>query len=390
MVFLRPVLALILCSVAGNWSAAAEPLDLAPQEGILLLRGGRLLRGTIVRAGMKYYVTVPHGEIRVPAGEVELVCRTLQEAYRIKQDAIRDGDIAAHLDLADWCVRNKLHGFALQQLAVARALRPGDPRIALLERRLHLAMHPVSTPASASGSPIPRTSNDELDELVNKLPEGTVETFTTTVQPLLLNRCSRSGCHGPRSKKTFRLEHLPGGRPLTRRITQRNLETLLKYVDREDPSQSSLLTRPLNAHGGGGEVPFAARDAAKYQQLVQWVERLTAPQPERQPPTVGAVSAPLLQNVGESSGAQRPSRGPFGNRRERTAHAEGSRDGILPLHKSTKEHSELQFGAPARTRTTDPFDPDVFNRKYGTAPAPKEPAPPDGGEEDESDGASPQ
>jgi len=356
--------------------SAGQMLDIAPREGILVLRNGGVLSGKITQAGMRFYVTVERGEIRVAQRDVEMVCRDLNEAYRRKASALRADDATSHIDLAEWCVRHRLHEEAGGQLDLARRLASHHPRIALVERRLQLSLHPVETPTSAAALLPARTTNDKLDQLVRSLPAGTVETFTTTVQPLLLNSCATSGCHGPRAANKLRLEHLASGRPLTRRITQRNLDAVLKCVDQEEPAQSGLLTMPLENHAGGTEPLFSARDVAKYQQLVDWVNQVSHSKRNRRPHSVRDARSPrrqaignvrsrgplpghlIQQGAGDLAAAESPQQQATSVREETQATAEGSKDG-----------RRIQFGAPQpELQAADPFDPAVFNRAYGTAP----------------------
>ena len=71
--------------------------------------------------------------------------------------------------------------------------------------------------------------------MVRSLPPGVVETFTQSVQPVLMNHCATGGCHAPQSETGLRLFRVPTGKQASRRITQRNLYSVLPFVDRDNP-----------------------------------------------------------------------------------------------------------------------------------------------------------
>jgi hypothetical protein len=231
--------------------------------------------------------------------------------------------------------------------------------IGVLERRLKMAMEPPS-PRPPPAKPIcPAPSAEELDRLVRGMPPGSVKTFTETIQPLLMNRCAASACHGPRSESGFRLVRIPSGRPPGRRLTQRNLHAVLPWVDREDPAASRLLTTPIRPHGTAKTAVFTNHQIAQYKRMVDWVYRVArVPTPElpatvapkEQPPVRAMpaesrerdlppqdVSAPSDQQSGADSGQQKPP----------------------VLGPSVQRGAPLPVFVPV-----DPFDPEIFNRRF--------------------------
>ncbi len=254
---------------------AVPPLDIAPKEGMLLLKNGRVIEGKITRDGDRYYVALPSGEIRIKAANVEVLCRGLDECYRYRRSRLEPSNITHHLELAQWCVQRGLLGYAAQELAVAVEINPQHPRIPLLERRLFLArQEPKPKPSDASTSEAGNLK-EELDRLVRSLPRRGVEQFTATIQPILQNSCSTAACHGPQSKSKFRLQRISNGRIISQRVTQRNLQATLQMILRNAPSQSPLLTEPVKPHGTAKNAIFTSREIARYKQLVDWVQLIS-------------------------------------------------------------------------------------------------------------------
>lgn len=372
----------LLIMTAAAWllaaSALAEPLQIAPQQGLLLLRSGGVLQGKIARSGDHFYVALKDGEIRVKAADVELFAHDLDEAYRLKHAALV-GDAAGHLELAGWCLNNNLLGYAAREILSAREANPKHPEIPLLERRLQLAVQPVHWP-KFGGLPAVHNAPEELDALVSRLPGGTIETYTSTIQPLLVNRCATGGCHGPGSTNRFHLERPAAGRLPTRRVTQRNLQATVRMINLADPAASPLLTQPSGAHGTAREAIFTMHDEHAYEQLARWVEAVTRREQPPQPASVDQTSAPLLQTIApRGAGRQRaPHVTPAGMATNAgpAAAAEAppsdsqqddTQQGIAEPAKTTDDKSDdAKDGQRERKRSDDPFDPEIFNRRYGT------------------------
>ncbi len=161
---------------------------------MVFLTNGQALVGKVTRAGDYLYVVVPNGEIRLRRQEVELFCRSFDEGYQLKKSAVPRGEITGHLDLADWCVRHHLFGYAAEQLAAARQLDPAHLRIGLIERRLEAARERKIEESTATEAAPNGPSLEELDRMIRALPAGVVDQFANTVQPMLLNNCTATGC----------------------------------------------------------------------------------------------------------------------------------------------------------------------------------------------------
>jgi len=378
---LRQLLTTLVVLGTISVSAGGEDAPL-PSDGprnLLVLRNGRIVSGRVSRVGDFYYVALPNGEIRVKATDVDFSCQTIDEAYRRKQAAIKQGDAEGHLRLAHWCQRHQLLGAAAAELADAIDVDPDHPLIPVLQRRLRAALRPPPTPAPSQrpeqeqGSQPP--SLDDLDRLVRIMPAGTVETFTQTIQPLLVNSCTTVGCHGPGSASEFRMERIPHGRPPSRRTTQRNLHSVMQWVDRKNPSASKLLVKPGLPHGNTDQPPFTGRQAAQqYQLLVDWMARVTG-QREKEahaPDTTASKADPSVQT--------NPTTGPLGDSVPPSIPRLLGETGEFkkvppPQAKPTaapaaateliRPSSNVKRGAPLRRFVpTDPFDPEIFNRRF--------------------------
>ncbi|MGE0607148.1 MAG: hypothetical protein AB7O62_08655 [Pirellulales bacterium] len=385
--------ALLVVATLASATLAEERLGSTQREGILLLNNGEALAGRVALIGDQYYVTQNGAEFRVKTGDAQFFCRDLDEAYERQSQAIAAGKVTGHIALAEWCLRQQLHGYAALELEEILSLEPRHPKLPLLERRLRLAVSgPAKPPENQPASLAP--SNADLDGMVRSLPPGAVETFTTTVQPLLLNHCATAGCHGPTAEDELRLGKAPPGYPLTRRLTQRNLASAIKLLDREQPDQSPLLLMARQAHGTAKSAPLGDRDIGPLRQLDYWIRRVAsrpaqaaaanvpspAPllqvresiqlpgQPSPDEPDASDPLAPAGQEyetaedepVDEDDEANAQ---PTAETSEEASASSSTDDGPT---KSARRRKPPQRGRAITTFTPiDPFDPEIFNRQYG-------------------------
>lgn len=366
MSFLRGALALCILTLADAMAAAAEPLG--PSASVVVLRNGEVFQGQVEKLGEQYVVSLVAGaKVHLPAADVDLHCRNLDEAYCKKRDYISPDDARKHLDLAEWCLRQGLKRRAADELSAALAADPEEPRIAPFEKRLResLAAPPTAKPTLNVSTP---AKADELELAIRSVPPSAVERFTNSVQPLLLNRCSTSRCHGTTSKSSFKLLRPAAGDTITRRYTQRNLHAVLQLIDRAAPEASPLLTSPRGVHGNTTSPVFSQREERQYEQLVQWVKL--------------AVEAPASRNVAKASSSEAR---PF-----HVADAHAYRTYLKPPLATSETTSKPKSQSDDEPRKTaaksaegrksvspfpapppasqpvsqDPFDPELFNRRF--------------------------
>jgi len=365
---------LIVCGVFTAPVRAEEPPAAAApaQEGMLLLRNGQVLRGKITPAGDYYFVTLPMGEIRLRTDQVELQAPDLEACYQHKRAAIDPSKVKERQDLAQWCILQEMYDNAAHELAEAATLDGKNPRTALIERQLALAREQPARrqPSLVSRPHVP--SNEDLDRLIRGMPPGSVETFSSTIQPLLLNTCSTSGCHGSHTQGEFKLVRVQMGKGANRRLTQRNLHSVLQMIDREDPPGSRLLTAPIGPHGETGAPIFTSKQAVQYRQLVHWVSRVAQVSESDQPASVERPDDKLLQRVPMRQWSDLPA--PVGKNPPGNPPADaGVREttGPRPIDPAAQPAATQppaaaapRGGKKAPAATVDPFDPEAFNRRF--------------------------
>lgn len=343
---------------------AGSPPAADNEESILVLLSGEVIRGRVSHLDDRYLVALPTGRIFVPMSNVELVCKDLEEAYQLRRSRMGQGQAQDHAALAQWCQRQGLNDRAEEELSVARQLDADHPMVGLVERRLRVLREPLGATGGGEKEAGLEPTPQQLEDFAAGLPTGTVEAFTRVVQPLLLNRCATAGCHNSRSGNDFCLERTRPGVPLGRTSTHRNLLATLKLVDATVPDQCELLRPKKCPHRLQTEATLSLSRTGQYRFLVAWVTLLTQQQ------SFASSSAPAATPAGPPPTIQT---GPA---------VTPSSEAILPSSASGTVSDSLKasFDAlsgrevPAAPQVmpaqplgaTDPFDPEIFNRRYGT------------------------
>ena len=342
-----------------------------PHNGVLVLRNGNVVAGQIAYSGDAYLVSLPgDGEIRLTAEHVKFECRDLEEAYDLQLAAMTPHDANSHLRLASWCLRQGLHSHASEQLRSARALDEDHPVLDRLQRQLELTQQPVTTNGIAAESSW-QASKQALDNEIAELPHGTVEVYTGSVQPLLLNSCAATNCHGARSQTGFQLRRNPWRGGMTRPFTLRNLAVTLEYVNRKQAEKSRILKHARQPHGENTKGAHWQFDDQKFELLRDWVFR-AAGTVVVQPQSFQLPDPQLAQRVQISpeiprrtTDGQRPSIPQRPIMRPRRLTIVGSNAAV---GSSVVGGDDLPNTAADTFRAQDSFDAEIFNRRFHGAP----------------------
>jgi hypothetical protein len=275
------------------------------------------------------------GEARVPAADVVAVFGSLQAAYEYKRSTL-DDSFAARMELVQWCLQHDMPARAADQLLAAERLFGRNSQLESVHRRLLATAHERRS-AGEMAEQTASIAKVSFEEELSELPGHTVDSFTATVQPLLLNRCASGGCHNMRGTSDFILMRPFVGQAMTRRMTERNLQATLAYVNRTQPLESPLLAKAVVPHGGAESAAIDEREQKQHELLTDWVRSLASRHSPVAPSTVAPANELLYQS------GQVPSE-------EATVPAPGT-----PNVRHSKEIAE-PIG--------DPFDPAVFNQRY--------------------------
>lgn len=360
----------LLIAFLPMWIAAEEEAsDVGsphPATGLLVLKSGRIVEGTLSQNAGGFVVEKSRGSMLIPFEQVQLRASDLRDAYQKLRKTFPEQSAEAHVALARWCLTYQLFDECRAELRAALTTQPDHREARSMLRRLDEVLHPEEPTHLTLPKPEPRTEDGfqtpKATSLAGLSRESARE-FVTRIQPILLNNCGNAGCHGNGRDTGYRLTHRALGRSGHRVFAERNLAQTLAFVDARHPETSPLLVVLVGNHGRGGQPVFQGRRAADQQKTLQkWVFDVAA---ELQAgPSVTADNPSSLRPLGPTLGEATPSSG-------------------APRPAATQSVGELRFDAERRNeeKTADPgsghddlleailrderpdaFDPEIFNR----------------------------
>jgi hypothetical protein len=166
----------------------------------------------------------------------------------------------------------------MEQAKKALELQPKHAEAQQLVKQLEAALRETPSPAEPAPSPIIQAHATHPVATVDVNNE-TLITFTTKVQPILMNTCA--SCHSTGRGGNFSLERVSGG--TQKAVTQRNLAKVLTYIDHQRPAISPLLVMAITNHAKmahQSKPPLNGRDAPAFQVLQSWIEGTIAGNPQ--------------------------------------------------------------------------------------------------------------
>ena len=124
---------LLMASAAA--SACAEPP--VPGERVLLLRTGRVVQGRLRQISTGWLVSAKHGHVVIPFDQVRLDADDIEEVYlSLRLQLLRNPTVGSHLNLADWCLSQKLLRKASLEVRSAIERDPANETARLMLKRL--------------------------------------------------------------------------------------------------------------------------------------------------------------------------------------------------------------------------------------------------------------
>ncbi len=364
--FLWARLAAATLALLSAWPAVAE---------VVLLHNGAVFEGAVERTADAVVVEGDGSYVRLRAADVAMVAESPVAAYEWKRGQMGKGGLTAidHLELADWALQSRLWPQAARELLDARQLTPGSPRLQLLERRLDEALRIAAVAEAPVQQPErPQPASIETDPgpaARATLPEGALEQFTRRIQPVLLNGCATSGCHGADPVGGFALDVAPLRGYGDIRSTQRNLQLTLQLINLTQPGESKLLTMARGPHAGVTPISGQRREDI-LQRLAAWIDDIAVynapPTPEAAPgaapPVATAAPSTAFQSLSQPAETMSPPENPA---LEGSAEVSAEPDWEAIVAAANAKPAEVKRGVVLeRVGPRDEFDPAVFNTRY--------------------------
>ena len=322
-------LGILPCAI--GWSQSTLPPD---TTRIVLLSSGKLLEGVVTRDATSFHIRYASGKITIPKERVACVARSKQEAYTFQRRNLAAADIEGHIQLADWCMDQRLLTCAETQLSTIRRLygsQPNKSALRKLDKRLEF-LHDIKERKAGGETKVGvgtarLVRHQEVVTAKADIPQTALAEFTRQVQPLLLNTCATANCHDRVQPGKMLLSRPFYGSAFNKRLTERNLAAVLEHVNFVDPKASPLLGTIARPHGSAPRAIFGADalDRQHARKLTSWIELVT----------------------GKSFVLQGPANGDA--KRD---------DAFADIKPTAAEHALPSF---AESNSSDPFDPGPFN-----------------------------
>jgi hypothetical protein len=276
-----------LIQALAGWAAIAAA-EQAP--GVLVLRNGNVIEGTVRKSGAYYRVDRTNASLQIPADQVEMLCASLDEAYESRRRTRAGTTADSHLELARWCLRHNLLEHASRELAEARAVDGRHPDLSAVQLQIRQLLEMKARDGGASSEASP--SLGEAPAASKKLPatpfEISVEAqarFVRNIQPMLIHSCATGGCHLRGGGQRFEIDRwalVGNGNAM---LVRKNLAATLSMVMKDNPSSSPLVARAAIAHGAGTGAASQPLDARQMKILREWLDDACGVKPVELEPT---------------------------------------------------------------------------------------------------------
>jgi hypothetical protein len=335
-----------------------------PRAQVVVLRNGSVIQGRVEESRDRLIVSNgPWYVVRVPVADVDFVAPDWAAAYRTRRARLAEGDFQQHLQLAQWCLRHDLDRFAGDELLHLAHLDPHHSSVKGLEQQLRRrANDEPSRPGSAVEPMLPRrrdhrsprrSSLEPTGDELPLVPAEALAEFTRSIQPLLLNRCGQTTCHGSAGRSRFYLQRLTASGDVRRALTLRNLREAIAQIDATQPDKSPLLAQAIRPHASFQRAPLGPHDSRQYERLLEWVTWVTNGEPVTttvadDPLAAPAETAVSAANSGVPAAPRlKPAPAPPGT---------NAATGVEPAESSTD--------TAATATDIDPYDPAEFNARF--------------------------
>ena len=355
--------------------------SIVPQQSedrpCVLLKNDNVLFGVAEQVGEFVVVrTGEAGEIQLSRSAVACWADSIRNLYRYRVDHRTNGDVTVHLRDARWCLRYDLFDLAAAELRLVRQIDPDNTQADSIEAQLRRQVAPPAQPSAATAAATvdSHSVGTQAEPVSDPVDPATLRRFASHIQPMLINRCG--SCH---QSTTLSSENgwaitLPArGSRASAEMTHANLASTLEFLDLDVPEASRLLLKATEAHGGVA-APLNSRNAKAIRSFEYWI--------------LTATTAMARKRDHRRVASRKPTPEKFGPREiaERRGADEELRIDDLPANAHTnvgpgeaeafvaeRETMKLQVGSsgsqsdegPRRLpEVANPFDPDLFNRRF--------------------------
>ena len=341
------------------------------QHRIVVLKNGSEIEGTVKQDEIQIEVVTTSGSRLILTPEkVDFICNNLQEAYWEKVARLGPLDVPGHIDLFHWCLKREFFTGAKNQIKLLMEMEISAIKLDYLNQKL-VAEKKSKTPLTISGLPSTTShqnriqqvnfeaeaqpiqpTRSELIEAANSLTPESIRFYKRKIEPLLVRSCYTAECHSSSSNNEFLLQRVSANSMVPKSMSQFNLYHVLQEIDRTRPFKSPLFVAATEAHADDPK-PILRRGSKQFENLRQWLVLISSNpfQFHSGQPAVDTTQPHRTQinRLTPRSDTKPP------NRQSANGNSFASPPDIPDLNKP-----------PEPTQSTDPFDPNEFNKKFGS------------------------
>ena len=385
------------------------------QDHVLVLSNGNTLSGQVAKIGTQFEVRTRSSRLIIEQNQVDFVCNTLADAYELKFADTAPDDIEGQQRLFHWCIRNQLWQQAKNQIAtiqltdakpetvehlrrqltvqmeqvrkrnetrerVAETRSPADappvgefdPNVGKIRQVGHTEVsenNPLPGPGGVAKQPSPDAApvmtelqqrmalQREMEEQARNLPKGVIGKYKRQIESNLIVGCYAASCHNT-EQVDMPLMVIGRHKSVPKRMSQRNLHAVLKHIDFDDPLQSPLFLSATKAHGGESKPAFTEA-MVEHDNLKRWLLMFATSEANAryQANELEKQQQLEIQTREQESQSQ-------ANAGERVALPGEIRQVSAALPDDPDLPSIPDLNPASVFVPRDPFDPEIFNRKY--------------------------
>jgi hypothetical protein len=251
---------------------SARDLRVDQSDRLLIMKNGSVVRGKIKTISTGHLLSTQRGRILITFNQAHFVADNLNDAYLRFRLEVRNPTVAVHRDLAEWCLRHKLFRQAEREMRDALRLDPENETVRRMLDRVQQQAAQADPKKKTIVKPVTFSNVAKKPEArsLSGLTQMTAKEFVSAIQPLVTSNCANARCHGPASNNDFKLTRVRLSSGTHRIATERNLASMLKFMDLDNPSQSEVLSVAKSSHVG--QAMFRGRTGrVQLQNLSAWV-----------------------------------------------------------------------------------------------------------------------
>lgn len=326
--------ACILLVVFLSTTNFAQSTNVIGGPGAILLKHGDVISGELSPMGDQIAVRIDeNNSVFIPVRQIEHSARSMEEIYQYKLKKYGRIGTGEHYQMALWCLKNKMNDQAIFHYEELKRMVPTDQIVKRLaiqiketvlqepwaqevirqQKATHINTGVVTASGNSSvtggvqtagGSPpkvASRTSpgNGPPPQSVQRpqsipksgmqpqafpasdnsakpmtfeavVSEDAAKLFRSHLQPILIQKCGQSGCHGPQSTNELKL--LRPAANSTKKTAENNIASLVPFIDSADANKSTLYQLATRPHGTQKTGAIGQIDNDGSDELLGWLK----------------------------------------------------------------------------------------------------------------------